>query len=175
MVPGTVPIVPLTAVRDELVVALEETLQLARRLAADARDGEVPVAELVAQASLLGRRDQRREDLIGPLRREASANVRAARPGLPSGPLLDRLDELGWPQNTGSSRNLWAKRELRLTAARSPGSAATSCEPGSARRRALRLYRAALNPDGSANPRWSPAPRGPAAAGGGLARVRAPV
>ena len=46
---GTVLDVPLTAVRDELVVALEETLQLARRLAADARDGEVSVAELVAQ------------------------------------------------------------------------------------------------------------------------------
>ena len=41
---GRVPIVPVTTVRDELVAALEETLRLARQLAANARDGEVPVA-----------------------------------------------------------------------------------------------------------------------------------
>ena len=78
---GRVPGVSLTNVRDELVVALEETLQLAQRLAADARDDEVPVAELVAQASLLGRLEERREELIGQLRRAASAGAR-----VPAGP-----------------------------------------------------------------------------------------
>ena len=33
----------------------------------------MPVAELVAQATMLGRLDQRREELIGQLRRTASA------------------------------------------------------------------------------------------------------
>src|ERR1700733_14804551 len=154
---GTVPIVPLTAVRDELVVALEETLRLARRLAADARDGEVPVAELVAQASMLGRLDQRRGGLIGRLRREASAGVRAARPGLPvRAVVLDALDELGWPQNARFLEEyLWAKRELQVDSRafaslrrdelrawqRSPGARSAYIVP-------------ALNPDGSANPRW---------------------
>jgi hypothetical protein len=147
----------LTAVRDELVVALEETLKLARRLAADARDGEVPVAELVAQASMLGRLDQRREDLIGRLRREASADVRAARPGLPvRAVVLDALDELGWPQNARFLEEyLWAKRGLQVDSRafaslrrdelrawqRSPGARSAYIVP-------------ALNPDGSANPRW---------------------
>src|ERR1700678_1001344 len=103
MVGGTVQVVRLTAVRDELVAALDETLQLARRLAADARDGEVPVAELVAQASMLGRLDQRRENLIGQLRREASAGVRASRPGLPVRAVgLTALDQLGGAQNAPS-------------------------------------------------------------------------
>ena len=157
MVAGYIPIVPLTAVRDELVVALEETLKLARRLAADARDGEVPVAELVAQASMLGRLDQRREDLIGQLRRAASADVRAARPGLPvRAVVLDALDELGWPQNARFLEEyLWAKRALQVDSRafaslrrdelrawqRSPGARTAYIVP-------------ALNPDGSANPRW---------------------
>jgi hypothetical protein len=152
-----VQVVPLTAVRDELVAALEETLQLARRLAADARDDEVPVAELVAQASMLGRLDQRRESLIGQLRREASADVRAARPGLPvRAVVLAALDELGWPQNARFLEEyLWAKRELQVDSRafaslrrdelrawqRSPGARAAYIVP-------------ALNPDGSANPRW---------------------
>ena len=148
---------PLTAVRDELVAALEETLQLARRLAADARDGEVPVAELVAQASMLGRLDERRESLIGQLRREASAGVRAARPGLPvRAVVLAALDELGWPQNARFLEEyLWAKRELQVD----------SRAFASLRRDELRAWRRApgarsayivpaLNPDGSANPRW---------------------
>jgi hypothetical protein len=155
--PGTVLVVPLTAVRDELVAALEETLQLARRLAADARDDEVPVAELVAQASMLGRLDQRRESLIGQLRREASAGVRAARPGLPvRAVVLAALDELGWPQNARFLEEyLWAKRELQVD----------SRAFASLRRDELRAWRRspgarsayivpALNPDGSANPRW---------------------
>jgi hypothetical protein len=155
--PGTVQVVPLTAVRDELVAALEETLKIARRLAADARDDEVPVAELVAQASMLGRLDQRRESLIGQLRREASAGVRAARPGLPvRAVVLAALDELGWPQNARFLEEyLWAKRELQVD----------SRAFASLRRDELRAWRRApgarsayivpaLNPDGSANPRW---------------------
>jgi hypothetical protein len=155
--PGTVQVVPLTAVRDELVAALEETLKIARRLAADARDDEVPVAELVAQASMLGRLDQRRESLIGQLRREASAGVRAARPGLPvRAVVLAALDDLGWPQNARFLEEyLWAKRELQVD----------SRAFASLRRDELRAWRRApgarsayivpaLNPDGSANPRW---------------------
>jgi hypothetical protein len=154
---GTVRVVRLTAVRDELVVALEETLQLARRLAADARDGEVPVAELVAQASMLGRLDERRESLIGQLRREASAGVRASRPGLPvRAVVLTALDELGWPQNARFLEEyLWAKRQLQVD----------SRAFASLRRDELRSWRRspgarsayivpALNPDGTANPRW---------------------
>ena len=154
---GTVHIVPVTTVRDELVAALEETLSLARQLAADARDDEVPVAELVAQASMLGRLDQRRENLIGQLRREASAGVRAARPGLPvRAVVLTALDELGWPQNARFLEEyLWAKRELQVD----------SRAFASLRRDELRAWQRApgarsayivpaLNPDGSANPRW---------------------
>jgi len=154
---GTVQFVRLTTVRDELVVALEETLELARRLAADARDGDVPVAELVAQASMLGRLELRRESLIGELRREASAGARAARPGQPlRAVVLAALDELGWPQNARFLEEyLWAKRELQVDSRafaslrrdelrawqRSPGARSAYIVP-------------ALNPDGSANPRW---------------------
>jgi len=149
--------VPLTTVRDELVAALEETLRIARQLAANARDGEVPVAELVAQASMLGRLDERRESLIGQLRREASADVRAARPGQPvRAVVLAALDELGWPQNARFLEEyLWAKREVQVD----------SRAFASLRRDELRAWRRspgarsayivpALNPDGSANPRW---------------------
>ena len=147
----------LTKVRDELVVALEETLQLAQRLAADARNDKVPAAELVAQASMLGRLDERRENLLGQLRREASAGGRAARPGLPvRAVVLTALDELGWPQNARFLEEyLWAKRELQVD----------SRAFASLRRDELRAWQRApgarsayivpaLNPDGSANPRW---------------------
>jgi hypothetical protein len=149
--------VSLTKVRDELVVALEETLQLAQRLAADARNDKVPAAELVAQASVLGRLDERREELIGQLRRAASAGRRASRPGPPiRAVVLAALDELGWPQNARFLEEyLWAKRELQLD----------SRAFASLRRDELRAWRRspearsayivpALNPDGSANPRW---------------------
>jgi len=154
---GSVPVVSLTKVRDELVVALDETLQLAQRLAADARNDKVPVAELVAQASMLGRLDERREELIGQLRRAASAGRRASRPGPPIRVVvLHALDELGWPQNARFLEEyLWAKRELQLD----------SRAFASLRRDELRAWRRspqarsayivpALNPDGSANPRW---------------------
>jgi hypothetical protein len=153
---GTVLTVSLTAVRDDLAVTLEETLKLARRLAEDARDTEVPVAELVAQATMLGRLDQQREELIGQLRRTASAGLRAT-PGPPIRKVvLTALDELGWPQNARFlGEYLWAKRQLQLD----------SRAFASLRRDELRAWRRspgarsayivpALNPDGSANPRW---------------------
>src|SRR5580698_7281790 len=100
---GTVPTVSLAAVRDDLAAALEETLKLTRRLAEDARNAEVPVAELVAQAALIDRLDQ--------LRRTASAGLRAARPGPPIRQVvLAALAELGWPQNARFLEEyLWAK------------------------------------------------------------------
>jgi hypothetical protein len=155
--PGTVLTVSLAAVRDDLAAALEETLRLTRRLAEDARDTEVPVAELVAQATMLGRLDQRREELIGELRRTASAGIRATKPGPPIREVvLAALDELGWPQNARFLEEyLWAKHQLQLDSrafaslrrdelrawGRAPGARSAYVVP-------------ALNPDGSANPRW---------------------
>jgi hypothetical protein len=149
--------VSLTAVRDNLADALEETLRLARRLAEDARDTDVPVAELVAQATMLDRLDERREELIGQLRRTASAGLRATQPGPPIREVvLAALDELGWPQNARFLEEyLWAKHQLQLD----------SRAFASLRRDELRAWRRApgarsayivpaLNPDGSANPRW---------------------
>ena len=154
---GTVLTVSLAAVRDDLAAALEETLKLARQLAEDARDTDVPVAELVAQATLLGRLDERRAELIGQLRRTASAGLRATTPGPPIREVvLDALDQLGWPQNARFLEEyLWAKRQLQLD----------SRAFASLRRDELRAWRRlpgartayivpALNPDGSANPRW---------------------
>jgi len=152
--------VSVPVVRDELVAALEETLRLARRLAADARDGGVPVADLVAQATMLDRLDRRRDQLIDELRRTASAGIRAAAPSGRRPPIrevvLAALDELGWPQNAGFLEEyLWAKRQLQLDSRafaplrrderrswrRAPGARPAYIVP-------------ALNPDGSANPRW---------------------
>jgi hypothetical protein len=149
--------VSTAAVRDDLAEALEETLRLARRLAADARDTDVPVAELVAQATMLGRLDQRREELIGELRRTASAGLRAAQPGPPIREVvLAALDELGCPQNARFLEEyLWAKRQLQLDSRafaslrrdelrawlRAPGARSAYIVP-------------ALNRDGTANPRW---------------------
>jgi hypothetical protein len=149
--------VSLAAVRDDLAVALEETLKLARRLAEDAKNADVPVAELVAQATMLGRLDQRREELISQLRRTASAGFRATRPGQPIRQVvLAALDELGWPQNAHFLEEyLWARHQLQLD----------SRAFASLRRDELRAWQRApgarsayivpaLNPDGSANPRW---------------------
>ena len=154
---GTVLTVSLAAVRDDLAAALEETLKLARQLAEDARDTDVPVAELVAQATMLGRLDERRAELIGQLRRTASAGLRATTPGPPIREVvLDALNELSWPQNARFLEEyLWAKHQLQLD----------SRAFASLRRDELRAWRRspgarsayivpALNPDGSANPRW---------------------
>ena len=117
----------------------------------------MPVAELVAQATMLGRLDKRRAELIGQLRRTASAGLRANTPGPPIREVvLDALNELGWPQNARFLEEyLWAKRQLQLD----------SRAFASLRRDELRAWRRApgvrsayivpaLNPDGSANPRW---------------------
>jgi hypothetical protein len=154
---GKVHGVSLAAVRDNLAVTVEETLKLARQLAADARDTDVPVAELVAQATMLGRLEQRREELIGELRRTASAGIRRSQPGLPIREVvLAALDELGWPQNARFLEEyLWARSQLQLD----------SRAFASLRRDELRSWRRspgarsayivpALNPDGTANPRW---------------------
>jgi hypothetical protein len=154
---GKVPGVSVTAVREDLADALEEILRLAQRLAQDARNTGIPAAELVAQADMLGRLEQRREELIGELRRTASAGLRAARPGPPIREVvLTALDELGWPQNARFLEEyLWAKRQLQLDSRafaslrrdelrawkRSPGARSAYIVP-------------ALNQDGTANPRW---------------------
>ena len=65
----------MTAARDELVAILEETLRLQRQLVNDVRDEGVPVADLVARVSVLERLDDRRDELIGQLRRTASAGM----------------------------------------------------------------------------------------------------
>ena len=153
---GTVHAVSLPVVRDELVATLEETLRLAQQLAEDARDDDVPVADLVAQSSMLGRLDERREELISQLRRTASAGIRATTPSPPIREVvLETLDELGWPQNAGFLEEyLWAKRQLQLD---SRAFAPLRRDERRAWRRApgARAYVVpALNPDGSANPRW---------------------
>jgi hypothetical protein len=106
---------------------------------------------------MLGRLDQRREELIGELRRTASAGIRATKPGPPIREVvLGALNELGWPQNARFLEEyLWAKHQLQLDSrafaslrrdelrawGRAPGARSAYVVP-------------ALNPDGSANPRW---------------------
>jgi hypothetical protein len=75
--------VNMPAVRDELAATLEETLRLQERLMGDVRDEGVPVADLVAQVSVLERLDDRRDRLIGELRRTASAAMRPDRTSPP--------------------------------------------------------------------------------------------
>ena len=149
--------VSVPVVRDELVATLQETLRLAQRLAEDARDTDVPVAELVAQATMLERLDRRREELIEQLRRTASAGLRATTPGPPIREVvLAALDELGWPQNAGFLEEyLWAKHQLQLdsrafASLRRDERRAWQHSPGG---RAAYIV-PALNPEGSANPRW---------------------
>ena len=176
---GTVLTVSLAAVRDELAAALEETLKLARQLAEDARDDDVPVAELVAQATMLGRLDERREELIGQLRRTASAGMRATQPGPPIREVvLAALDELGWPQNAGFLEEyLWAKRQLQLdsrafASLRRDELRAWRRAPGAPRR----LHRARAEPGRLGQPALAHQLRlGPAAAGDRLAGDRAPA
>jgi hypothetical protein len=145
------------AVRAELVATLEEALLLQQRLVTDARDAGVPVPDLVAQVSVLERLDDRRDELIGELRRTASAGIRATRPG-PSirEVVLATLAELRWPQNAGFLEGyLWATRQLQLDSRafaplRRDEQRAWQRAPG-----ARDAYIApALNADGSPNPRW---------------------
>jgi hypothetical protein len=154
---GYISGVNLPLVRDELADALEQTHRLAQRLAGDARDDRVPVTDLVAQATILERLDERRDELISELRRTASAGIRATTPGPPIREVvLDALDGLGWPQNAGFLEEyLWARHQLHLESRafaslrrderrawhRAPGTRAAYIVP-------------ALNHDGSPNPRW---------------------
>jgi hypothetical protein len=136
---------------------LEELTRLHRRLTEDARDPAVPVTDLIAQVTAIERLDDRRDDLIGELRREASADTRAARPAMSiREAVLDVLAELGWPVNAKFLEEyLWATRQLHVESrafaplrrdeqrawVRGKGSRPAYIAP-------------ALNPDGTANPRW---------------------
>jgi hypothetical protein len=149
--------VNMTAVRDELFATLEETLRLQQRLMDHVRDDAVPVADLVAQVTVLERLDDRRDRLIGELRRTVSAGRRPARTSPPAREiLLETLADLRWPQNAGFLEEyLLAKHQLQLDSRafaplrrdernawdRAPGARDAYIAP-------------ALKPDGSANPRW---------------------
>jgi hypothetical protein len=147
----------MTAVRDELVATLEEALRLQRQLVDDVRDGGVQVADLVAQVSALERLDDRRDELIGQLRRTVSAGMRPARTSPPVRELLlETLADFRWPQNAGFLEEyLLAKYQLHLDSRafaplRRDERKAWDRAPG-----AREAYIApALKPDGSANPRW---------------------
>jgi len=144
-------------VRDELAAILEETLRLQQRLMDDVRDDAVPVADLVAQVSMLERLDDRRDRLIGQLRRTASAGMRPARTSPPVREiLLETLAHFRWPQNAGFLEEyLLARHQLQLDSRafaplRRDERNAWDRAPG-----AREAYIApALKPDGSANPRW---------------------
>jgi hypothetical protein len=146
-----------SARRQELVATLEESLRRLRQLLADARDDRVPVADLVAQISATERLDDRRDELVGRLRRAASEGLRAARPGPAFRVLvLEALEELRWPQNAGFLEEyLWARRHVQLD---SRAFAPLRRDEQRAWQRAPSARDAyvapALNPDGSPNPRW---------------------
>ena len=154
---GRMSAVDLTAVRDDLVATLEEGMRLQRRLVEDVRDGGVPVGDLVAQVTVLERLDDRRDRLIGQLRRTATAGMRPARSSPPVRELLQgALAEIRWPQNAGFLEEyLLARHELQLDSRafaplRRDERNAWDRAPG-----AREAYIApALKPDGSANPRW---------------------
>jgi hypothetical protein len=147
----------MPAVRDELAATLEEILRLQQRLVDDVRDEGVPVADLVAQVSVLERLDDGRDRLIGQLRRTASAGMRPARTSPPVREiLLETLAHFRWPQNAGFLEEyLLAKHQLQLDSRafaplRRDERNAWDRAPG-----AREAYIApALKPDGSANPRW---------------------
>jgi hypothetical protein len=149
--------VNMPAVRDELAATLEETLRLQQRLVDDVRDEGVAVADLVAQVSVLERLDDRRDRLMGELRRTASAGMRPARNSPPVREvLLETLAYFRWPQNAGFLEEyLLAKHQLQLDSRafaplRRDERKAWDRAPG-----AREAYIApALKPDGSANPRW---------------------
>ena len=156
-IPGKMSIVDTPTVRDELAAILEETLRLQQQLMDDVRDDAVPVADLVARVSVLERLDDRRDRLIGQLRRTASAGMR---PGRTSPPvreiLLETLAHFRWPQNAGFlEEDLLARHQLQLDSRafaplRRDERNAWDRAPG-----AREAYIApALKPDGSANPRW---------------------
>src|ERR1051326_2737188 len=108
--------VNMPAVRDELAATLEETLRLQQRLVDDVRDEDVPIADLVAQVSVLERLDDQRDRLISVLRRTASAGMRSGRSSPPVREiLLETLAHFRWPQNAGFLEEyLLAKHQLQV-------------------------------------------------------------
>lgn len=154
---GKMITVNMPAVRDELAATLQETLQLQQRLMDDVRDEAVPVADLVAQVTVLERLDDRRDQLISQLRRTASAGMRPARTSPPVREiLLETLAHFRWPQNAGFLEEyLLARYQLQVGSRafaplRRDERKAWDRAPG-----AREAYIApALKPDGSANPRW---------------------
>ena len=154
---GKMSAVSMPAVRDELAATLEETLRLQQRLVDDVRNERVTVADLVAQVTVLERLDDQRDQLIGQLRRTASAGMRPARTSPPVREiLLETLADFRWPQNAGFLEEyLLARHQLQLDSRafaplRRDERNAWDRAPG-----AREAYIApALKPDGSANPRW---------------------
>ena len=126
----------MPAVRDELAATLQETLRLQQRLMDDVRDEGVPVADLVAQVSVLERLDDRRDQLISQLRRTASAGMRPARTSPPVREiLLETLAHFRWPQNAGFLEEyLLARHQLqvRAHAVRLGGGSCSQCSTGPA-------------------------------------------
>ena len=95
-----------------LAATLQETLRLQQRLMDDVRDNGVPVADLVAQVSVLERLDDRRDQLISQLRRTASAGKRPARTSPPVREiLLETLAHFRWPQNAGFLEEYYPDRD----------------------------------------------------------------
>jgi hypothetical protein len=146
----------VSGTRTELVTTLEEILELQKRLVAAARSSKVPVTDLVAQVSAVERLDDRRDDLLEELRREASKDLRQARPGMPVREMvLQALTELRWPQNAAFLEEyLWAAHQLQI------GSRAFAPLRRDERRAWERAPNSrafvapALSEDGIANPRW---------------------
>lgn len=146
----------VSGTRAELVTTLEEILELQKRLVAAARSSKVPVTDLVVQVSAVERLDDRRDDLLEELRREASRNLRQARPGRSVREVvLTALTELRWPQNVAFlGEYLWAAHQLQVDSRafaplRRDERRAWERAPGS------RAFIApALSEDGIANPRW---------------------
>jgi hypothetical protein len=147
----------MPAVRNELVSTLEEALRLQRQLVEDVRDEGVPVAELVAQVTVLERLDDQRDRLIGELRRTASAGMRPARTSRPVREiLLDTLAHFRWPQNAGFLEEyLLAQHQLQLDSRAFAPLRRDERKAWDRTQGAREAYIApALSPDGSANPRW---------------------
>lgn len=123
----------------------------------DARNPRVAAPELVAQVSLLERLDERRDELLRKLRRDASADMRTYRRTLPVRQLvLDALTDFRWPQNAKFVEEyLWAAHQLQIESRalaplrrdeqrswqRAPGARDAYVAP-------------ALYADGTANARW---------------------
>jgi hypothetical protein len=148
-------------VRDELVTTLEESLRIQQQLVDDARNDGVPVADLVAQIltqkSVLERLGRQRDELVNQLRHTASDDHRAARTSPPiRDVVLESLADFRWPQQARYVEEyLWAKQQLQLN---SRAVASLRRDERNAWKRAPGARDAyvapALNPDGSANPRW---------------------